>query len=196
MALDKQIYCYSCDTSAFYESDEQYIHSRLLKLYIARSKLKKRLNGKRKNQWDGEWKVAAYNRVLKVEKKRLSEILDSRKSGDIVRQLNPAAVKDKDVVNLFESSLTRALGIKSFSLTKDIIIVNVFFFQVFENIVKNGFDYDGEHYIFLTASAGQIRTKKAVFIREAAYRRVEKRIMCGLTIDDINEQGGMNPNKF
>lgn len=196
MALDKQIYCYSCDTSAFYEPDEQYIHSRLLKLYIARSKLKKRLNGKKKNQWDGEWKVAAHNRVLKVEKQRLSEILDSRKSGDIVRKLNPAAVKDKDVVNLFESSLTRALGIKSFSLTKDIIIVNVFFFQVFENIVKNGFDYDGEHYIFLTASAGQIRTKKAVFIREAAYRRVEKRIMCGLTIDDINEQGGMNPNKF
>ena len=74
------------------------------------------------------------------------------------------------------------------------MILNVFFFQVFESLVRDGFIYNGEKYIFLTASAGQIRTKRAVFIREAAYQKVQSRIMCGLTIEDINNQGGINPN--
>ena len=74
--------------------------------------------------------------------------------------------------------------------------MNVYFFQVFENLVKDGFLYNNERYVFLTASAGQIRTKKAVFIRESAYDKVQSRIMCGLSIEDINNQGGINPNKF
>jgi len=56
--------------------------------------------------------------------------------------------------------------------------------------------YKGEKYRFLTASAGQIRTKKAVFIKESQYQKIEKTLMCGLTIEHINENGGINPNKF
>ena len=196
MSLTNQVYLYSCDTSAFYQPDEQEIHRRMAKMYSARAKLKTRLKDGKTNAWDGQWRVSAYNRCLAKHKERLSAILDQRASDGITRQLNPEALKDRNVINLFESSLTRALNLKTFQLTKDLLIVNVFFFQVFENLVKQGFDWDGEHYIFLTASAGQIRTKRAVFIREAAFRRVEQRLMCGLTIEDINRQGGMNCNKF
>ena len=62
--------------------------------------------------------------------------------------------------------------------------------------MKNGFTYNGEKYIFLCASAGQIRTKKAVFIKESSFQRVEGQITCGLTLKEINEKGGCNPNKY
>lgn len=126
----------------------------------------------------------------------MSNLLDIRLESHEPRQLNPEAINDKNVVTLFESALTRALGIKTNELTKDIMIVNVFFFQVFENLVRDGFVFEGEKYRFLTASAGQIRTKRSVFIKESAWNKIAMRMMCGLTIDKINEQGGINPNKY
>lgn len=184
MSLTKQIHLFSIDTSAFYEPDEQYIHQRLLKLY----KLKKKDLPK--------WKKSCVNRVIKKEKAKLTERLDKRLEDNKPRQLSQSALIDKNVVSLFESALTRALEIPTNSLTYDLMILNVFFFQVFKSLVRDGFEYNGEKYIFLTASAGQIRTKRAVFIRESVYQKVQSRIMCGLSIEDINRQGGINPNKF
>ena len=184
MSLTRQIHLYSIATDSFYEPDEQYIHKRLLKLYKLRQKTTEK------------WKKASINRVIAKEKNKLSEILNNRLEDKIVRQLNPEAIKDKNVVSLFESSLTRALGIQTNELTDKIMIINVFFFQVFEDLVKRGFEYNGEKYIFLTASAGQIRTKRAVFVKEKDYTLVQSKLMCGLTIEHINEKGGINPNKF
>ena len=184
MGLTKQIHLYSIDTSAFYEADEQYLHKRMLKLF----KLRKN------TQY--EWKKASVNRLIKKDKKRLVELLDRRLEDAKPRELNPDCLTDYHVVSLFESALTRALDIPTNSLTYDLMILNVFFFQVFKNLVRDGFVYNGERYVFLTASAGQIRTKRAVFIRESVYQKVQSRIMCGLSIEDINRQGGINPNKF
>lgn len=195
MPLNKFVYINSIGTDAFYEPDEQAVHKRLLRLYAARSKNKDRLAGKRK-PWDGSWRVSALNRIINEEKGKLTELLDKRVADGCVRHLRQDALSERTVINLFESSLTRALEVKPLTLTYDIMVVNVFFFQVFENIVKQGFMFNGEKYVFLTASAGQIRTKRSLFIREAAFKRIEPRLMGGLTIDSINEQGGMNENKF
>ena len=193
MALDKQIYCYGVDTSYFYDEEEKYWHLRLLRLYSLRAKLKQK---QKNNKEDVSWKLKSCNRVLKKNKERLSEILNSKRDTDLIRELNPSLVRDKNVVNLFESDLTRSLGIKTFTLTTEIFVIDVYFFQVFKNLVKNGFTYLGEKYVFLTASAGQIRQKKAVAIKESSFKRIEQKLMCGLTIDEINELGGMNQNKF
>lgn len=195
MPLNKFVYIHSIGTDAFYEPDEQAVHKRLLRLYAARSKNKDRLAGKSK-PWDGSWRVSALNRIINREKGKLTELLDERAADGCVRHLRQDALSDRTVINLFESSLTRALDVKPLTLTYDIMVVNVFFFQVFENIVKHGFMFNGEKYVFLTASAGQIRTKRSLFIREAAFKRIEPRLMGGLTVDSINEQGGMNENKF
>ena len=63
---------------------------------------------------------------------------------------------------VFDSDLTRSLGMREDALNDAIIIVKVFFFGVAESIIKNGFTLNGERYIFYSASAGQIRTKKFV----------------------------------
>ena len=185
MSLTKQIHLYSIDTSAFYEGQELTIHKRLLKLYKLR-----------KAKGILPWKKKSVNRVIKKHKEKLTALLDARLKDSTPRELNVADLTPKNVISLFESSLTRALGINTNELTTDLFILNVYFFQVFENLVKDGFLYNNERYVFLTASAGQIRTKKAVFIRETVYERIQPRIMCGLTIRDINDAGGINTNKF
>lgn len=185
MSLNKQIHAFSIATDAFYTEQEQYYHKRLLKLYHARQA---------KGIYD--WRKKSVNRLIKKEKEQLTNILNQHLGKHETRVLNPEALNEKNIISLFESSLTRALGLQTNDLTEDLFILNVFFFQVFEDLVKYGFYYKNEKYVFLTASAGQIRTKRAVFVKESAYAKISKRLMCGLTIEDINNAGGINTNKF
>lgn len=113
-----------------------------------------------------------------------------------VRQLDESALKSKNIISVFESSLTRMLGIETDELSTDIIIVKTFYYKVTEDLILNGFESNGERYKFFTASAGQIRNKKTVFIKESLWNKFEKTLMCGLTVDKINAQGGINVNKF
>lgn len=192
MSLTNQIHAYSVGTDAFYDESEQFIHKRLLKLYKLRA-----VNRKYKEKENEcSWGTACINRVIKKEKEQLEQLLNKRLENTEPRTMNPEILKDKNVISLFVSSLTRAIGIENNQLSEDIFVVSVYFFQVFHNIVRDGFTYNGEKYIFLTASAGQIRTKKAVFIKESTFNRIKMRMMCGLTVEEINEAGGTNENKF
>lgn len=185
MGLNKQIHAFSVCTDAFYNKDEEYRHKRLLKLYKLRQKDELQ-----------NWRKKSINRVIKVEKDKLSNLLNSHLDKKEARKLNNSVLVEKNIISLFESSLTRAIGLQTNELTQDLFIINVFFFQVFEDLVKYGFYHNGEKYIFLTASAGQIRTKRAVFIRESTYKKITNQLMCGLSIEDINKAGGINTNKF
>lgn len=192
MSLTNQIHAYSVGTDAFYDESEQFIHKRLLKLYKLRA-----VNRKYKEkETEYSWGTACINRVIKKEKEQLEQLLNKRLESTEPRTMNPEVLKDKNVISLFVSSLTRAIGIEHNRLSEDIFVISVYFFQVFHNIVRDGFIYNGEKYIFLTASAGQIRTKKAVFIKESTFNRIKMRMMCGLTVEEINEAGGTNENKF
>lgn len=185
LALSKQYNCYSIDTSTLYWDDELYIHKRLLKLYTLRAK-----------KGIPDWKKKSVNRLIKKEKAKLTDLLNQHLQDTVPRHLNPDALTDKKVISLFESSLSRAMGIGTGELTENIFILSVYFFQVFENVVKNGFIHNGEKYIFLTASAGQIRVKKAQCIKASAYEAIKNRLTCGLSIEDINSHGGIIPNKY
>lgn len=193
MSLSCQIFAWSVGTDAFYEPIEQSYHKQMLGLYQLRKKYKD------KKKWGGKdlaWKKSAINRVLSKKKSGLSKILDNRAEDRTPRKLNHDVLNTKNVISLFESSLTRALNLKQNELTDIIMVVNVYFFQVFKNLVLDGFEYNGERYMFLTASAGQIRQKKAVFIKESAYEKVKDRLTCGLDFETINFHGGVNQNKY
>ena len=88
------------------------------------------------------------------------------------------------------------MGLKINELTEDLFILNVYFFQIFHNLVRDGFIFKNEKYIYLTSSAGQIRKKMGVFIKESRFKEIEMELMCGLTREKINENGGINTNKF
>ena len=200
MALNKQVFLYSIDTSAFYTEEENEIHQELLKLYKIRKEIKDEKSQKQiellgiNNDWCF-WNKTI-NKIISEDKDKLSVLLDKRLNDFTPRVLNESAIKDKNIVALFDSALTRALGLKINELTEDLFILNVYFFQVFHNLVRDGFIFKNEKYIYLTSSAGQIRKKMGVFIKESRFKEIEMKLMCGLTRDKINELGGINTNKF
>ena len=185
MALSKQIYLYSIDTDFLYTPEERNIHNKLSRLYIIRKKYAA-------NQYCKQF----LNKIIKKYKQELSDLLDANTNKDLVRQLDPTLLTDKRVIGLFDSSLTRALNLSINQITTELFVLNVYFFQILHDAIKNGFMYNGEKYVFFTASAGQIRTKKCVCIKESSYERIRNTLMCGLSVEKINAAGGINPNKY
>ena len=67
MSLSEFCYIPSVGTDAFYTKDEQFWHNRLIRLYSARNKEK---DGRNDN-----WRIKAFNRLIKKNKEKLSELL-------------------------------------------------------------------------------------------------------------------------
>lgn len=114
---------------------------------------------------------------------------------DHIRSIREDSLNDTNVISIFDSALSRTIGIKQDEFTDALMVIQVYYFDVFKDISFYGFTYKGEKYKYFTSSAGQIRKKKAVFIKESIWNKIEKTIMCGLTIDKINAKGGNNVNK-
>lgn len=210
MALNKQMYIYSVDTSCFYNEYELRLHRKLNLLYFNKNKNKKALNKIEKQEVKEhedlqliekkierhQQNIRTCNTFIKQHKGSLKENLCLLKSNTNVRELNTEMVGVRNVISIFDSALTRTMGLEEKVLSEELIIVQTYFYDMLEDIINNGFTFKGEKYICYTASAGQIRTKKTVFIKESSYAKYEKTITCGLTIDKINEKGGSNINKY
>lgn len=133
------------------------------------------------------------NKLLKILSNKTSQ--NQKTNGkDHIRVLRTQDLHDNNIISVFDSFLSRTIGIKQDELTDDLLVMQVYYFDVFKDTCFYGFMFNGEKYRYYTSSAGQIRKKKAVFIKESTWNRIEKTIMCGLTIDAINNKGGNNVN--
>lgn len=146
--------------------------------------------------------IVMKNTKIKESKDRLLQLLSNKVEANIksngthhIRDLSENHVSSKNVISVFDSYFTRTIGAQPDELCEDFMVVQVYYFDVIKDLIYYGFTYKGEKYVYFTSSAGQIRTKKTVFIKESVWKKYEKSIMCGLTIDDINAKGGNNPNK-
>lgn len=161
--------------------------------------------------------IKSKNEKIKESKNKLLKLLSNKIESNIssngkhhireLRNLNPSGNKkdifkyaneqfnDKKIISVFDSAFTRMIGVKQDEFTEDFMVIQVYYFDVIKDLIYYGFTYKGEKYRYFTSSAGQIRTKKTVFVKESVWNKYEKTIMCGLTIDSINEKGGNNPNK-
>ena len=132
---------------------------------------------------------------------RLSRTLEDNNKQ---RELNPKVLNEINQISLFDNSLSRAFEFKTDEVVEDIIIVRVYHYPVLKQLIEKGFTYTNQEtgevkeYKVFTSSAGQIRTKKVIFIEKSKWVKYEKTLMCGLTIDDINKskEKGCNINKF
>ena len=143
---------------------------------------------KLKNKMEATVEIETYNSNLgdNIKPKKLN----------YVRCLNENELNDNDVISVFESATSRTLGIKTNEFTDDLIVMQVYYFDLFKDVMFQGFMYKGERYIYYTSSAGQIRKKKAVFIKESKWIKHSDTITCGLSVEQINELGGSNVNKY
>lgn len=158
---------------------------------------------------DNVYEYIKWQELIKHKRKKANESKDAllrllknkvehneRTDGrDHIREIKEETLNDTNVISVFDSALSRTIGIKGDEFTDALMVVQVYYFDVFKDISFYGFTYKGEKYKYFTSSAGQIRKKKAVFIKESVWNNIEKTIMCGLTIDKINEKGGNNVNK-
>ncbi|MCD3232654.1 hypothetical protein [Clostridium botulinum] len=192
------------------------IHNRLNKYYLFRKILNEKLNRinqkvdkckdeSNKTQYITLHKITEHtfksiNKKIKIIKDTLYEEFKATKQFNYknrdIRELNQEYLNIKNVISVFESTLTRVMQVPIDTLTEDLIIVQTYFFEIIEDLILDGFMLKGEKYTCLTASAGQIRTKKTVFIKESQLKRYYDTLSCGLTIERINECGGVNINKY
>lgn len=146
--------------------------------------------------------ISMKNKKIKKYKNKLLCLLENKINANIksngkhhIRKLNENQISNKNIISVFESSFTRMIGAVTDNLSEDFMVVQTYYFNIIKDLIYYGFTYKGEKYIYFTSSAGQIRTKKIVFIKESVWKKYEKTIMCGLTISSINKKGGNNPNK-
>lgn len=211
MALDNQIHLYSIDTGAFFTKKETLMYRKIYKLkkelediYILHKKKYIEVNSKKNSITKKDIEtvmsdiqldcVQIKKKIIKKKKKQLYRSFEVHSS--LQREINQQYIKDKNVISIFDSDLVRSLNIKKNETTTDIIIIRVFYFKILENLMNKGFMFNGEKYIYLTSSAGQIRQNKTVFIKESRWKECCNKLTCGLSIEDINNQGGMNTNKY
>ena len=101
-----------------------------------------------------------------------------------------------DYVDLFKCELSDSFEIDNYEITEDIIIINVNHNKIFLDLLLNGFEYNGERYILYSASAGQLRKVKVMFVRDSKYKLSERRLTNGLSKKMINDLGGINITKW
>jgi hypothetical protein len=220
MALDKQINLFRVKIDAFLSQTELNDKKFLLALIKKKKEIENDIKIFKKNKQDyynlSEQIEELDEQIIKEKKAFKQKLIESSKKAvkyneehedKIIRQLNKRYlcytdknnkewVNIQNVVSMFESTLSRSFGIKTNELTYDIFIIEITYYDIAQDLIVNGFDYNGKHYVYFSSSAGQIRTKKAVFVNEEKYNQCKNKLMCGLTIEKINEQGGMNVNKF
>lgn len=195
-ALEKQVYIYSLGTESFYTDKEHSIHNRILKNHLIKNKMKELL---KKNDISDE-KLEQIKRISKKTTKRINSLKlllkEEFSKFDSIRELREDSLKKNKIVAMFDSALTRTIKAKTDELSESLIIVRAFYFNILKDIISDGFYYKGEKYIYFSSSAGQIRTKKTVFIKESLWKEHEMSLTCGLTTEMINSKGGMNVNKL
>ncbi|PAK28518.1 hypothetical protein CJ467_20250 [Bacillus velezensis] len=184
--LSKQVHIYSVDTSAFYNDKENSLHNKILKSYRYRDYLKTLDNVNNKH------KKYISHRIT-----YLKECLYSAfEEHNDIRTLRTDSLRDNKVISLFDSVLTRTLGIKENTLSEEIMVVQTYHFEVLKDIIDKGFLHNNEKYVYFTSSAGQIRTKKSCFIKKSTYDKYQDALTCGLSIEKINSLGGSSINKW
>ncbi|MDE5154189.1 hypothetical protein PWO45_09355 [Bacillus amyloliquefaciens] len=184
--LSKQVHIYSVDTSAFYNDKENLLHNKILKSYRYRDYLKTLDN--------------VHNKHKKYISQRITYLKEYLYSAfeehNDIRTLRTDSLRDNKVISLFDSVLTRTLGIKENTLSEEIMVVQTYHFEVLKDIINQGFLHNNEKYVYFTSSAGQIRTKKSCFIKKSTYDKYQDALTCGLSIEKINSLGGSSINKW
>ncbi len=208
MALDKQYCIYGIDTSAFYFDKERAIEQKMYALRSQKSAYREILQDENLSgavQFVIEKKYKEVSTELSSSKELLIETMNDNMNR--TRNLNEAKLNPRNRISVFSSELTRCLDmiplnlnvrqtIENTVVNEQIMVISVFYFEVLESLINKGFNYNGYKYVYFASSAGQIRTKKAVFVREDLLNECWNKLTCGLTITEINNKGGMNINKF
>lgn len=115
-----------------------------------------------------------------------------------VRKVETVDFTRKNNIAFFESDLTRTLNLLEDATTLDFIVIEAKKqdYTLLKQVIVNGLYIDGVEYQFFSAGAGHIRKQKFLMIKKAIWDKYEKTLLCGLTVEEINNKGSININKY
>ena len=216
MALSTQYFSYSVSTGDFDTPEERELYNKMM-LNKRRNKgladIKDRMikegravRGFKGNKKDKEelkraviekYKAVAKERSFSKRAAEYKEMYsEALKACTEVRSLSPGSICEYNQISLFESILSKTLGIKPNETTMDLITVQVYFYTTMEQLIKRGFTLNGEKYQYYTSSAAAIRLKKGMFIKSSTYEKHKMALTCGMPVEEINKRAQINATKF
>ncbi len=144
--------------------------------------------------------VRSYSNAREIPKRSLF----NKEDEPIISKL--IAGFENECVRLSESFVYDEKSPKDIPLIKEIVILdcpgsvdkNEYSWHeiVLKQILENGILIDGEKYIVYSSSANQMKKRQVCLMQEKFSKDNEKRLMCGLTLDVINQNGGCNTGKY
>ena len=217
----KLFYVLGVDTQDFVlaDTDEDTIWNKIEALQLEKYLIEKKCPKKKYKKIDGvktqtnadeieAWRESNEERLREIKedlvafKDQFRDEIASNKDkqrelrSDKIKKRNGDSVSDGKKVTISDSTLTRTLELSKNKFNPEICIVRVYYTGIMESLIKNGFTYNGYEYVFFTASAGQMKSKKFVAIRKDLRDKHWNKLTAGLTIDEINAKGGCNTAKY
>lgn len=195
--LNKLYYVFGLDTACFYTDAETIQEYKLNALRQIKNSIVNKAEDKKDEKFKTEKKILTDS--IGEQKNGLKEMLADNVG--ITRTARYDKLYDGDGqprmakrVAVFDSVLTRSLEMQERQFNEQLLIIKVYYFDVAKSIVEHGFYLNGRKYVFFSSSAGQIRTKKLVAVREDLLNANWQKFTAGLTVDSINKHGGINLN--
>lgn len=222
----KQVNLYNFTTRDFYTNEEQAQRDKFNTLEFYDKNIEDFDNKITYNTKNGNTDYVAKNNKKKNELTALKESIEVEtpemdangykskvrslvKNNELQRSFNGDIAKVKKV-STFTSTFTRAMGIDEdkiergdFAFTDSFIVVSVtadvdkhIQNDIMTQLIMKDFTFNNKTYTYAFSGAGQIRTKKLVFVDAEIYKKAQDKLYAGLTDEVINEKGGVVAGKI
>lgn len=153
------------------------------------------------------WKKAADKdkKIMREEyQNKIEEFCEVREiSFDCIYEKNNIPKEDKviasfenECVRLSESFIYDENNPKNIPLVQEIVILDCHHEKILEQIIYKGILIANKKFIVYSSSPNQQKKKQVCLIQEEFHDKHKNKLMCGLTIDIINEKGGCNTGKY
>lgn len=211
--LKNQIRLVSLTSSDLFTDQEHETYMKIVEANNELNRLKKKDPTNDKVPWLKQQKQKATSELARLVKQhagkprtvRLKSVLYIKKNEKCPPGASWRTLKFSKKISEFSSELSRAMGLSHLDYTFDKIVIKWKSEDVLQQIVLDGFYFPilnkdesitNKHYRCFTASAGQLRRDKVVFMSDDMWEKVRIRLECGLTWEKINFMGGVNVNKY
>lgn len=141
-------------------------------------------------------KIASYEGVRKIDRRKLYTY-EYDKEGKLIGSSEEENINKQ--IALFESEMVRYTEnqLDDFPLVMEIVYMKIANqTAIFAQILERGLLIADKKYIVFTSTTNQMKQSEFVLVQEDFYKKNEKRFMCGLTNDVINQKGGCNRGKY
>lgn len=85
---------------------------------------------------------------------------------------------------------------KEIPFIKEIMVLDCYHEDILKQILDTGILIAGEKFIMYSSSTNQQKNKQVCLLQEKFYKKNISKLMCGLTLDIINRNGGINIGKY